>query len=220
MTTAGLGCGAGCQYIPMARTTHAELVFSALRYVTEILAEGDVHSVLDLGLRLDQVARLQRLTLQDLQHLSQVRAHFLNVSVDPVCFDRVLEHMERSKRGEALQDELIRLRAPLPMMRAFFGLTNAEYAARRKLLGMSGAGVGRPPAPSEADERRIWDAWQAAGEQPLEERYLTVGRATGVPLSIVWSLVRTWETDGLASPGDGHASDATSVMPLARAGHR
>lgn len=204
----------------MARTTHAELVFSALRYVTETLAEGDVHSVLDLGLRLDQVARLQQLTLQDLQHLSRVRAHFLNVSVDPVCFDRVLEHMERSKRGEVLQDELIRLRAPLPLMRAFFGLTNAEYAARRKLLGMSGAGVGRPSAPSEADERRIWDAWRAAGEQPLEERYLSVGRATGVPLSIVWSLVRGWEAEGLDSPDSGRAKDTMKVVSLAQAEDR
>lgn len=204
----------------MARTTHAELVFSALRYVTETLAEGDVHSVLDLGLRLDQVARLQQLTLQDLQHLSRVRAHFLNVSVDPVCFDRVLEHMERSKRGEALQDELIRLRAPLPMMRAFFGMTNAEYAARRKLLGMSGAGVGRPPAPSEEDERRIWDAWRDAGDQPLEERYVSVGRATGVPLSIVWSLVCAWEADGLALPDGDHARDSRRIVPLAHAEDR
>lgn len=204
----------------MARTTHAELVFSALRYVTETLAEGDVHSVLDLGLRLDQVARLQQLTLQDLQHLSRVRAHFLNVSVDPVCFDRVLEHMERSKRGEARQDELIRRRAPLPLMRAFFGMTNAEYAARRKLLGMSGAGVGRPPAPSEADERRIWDAWQAAGEQPLEERYVSVGRVTDVPLSIVWSLVRAWEADGLASPDGGHTRDTARIVPPAHAEDR
>lgn len=204
----------------MAKTTHAELVFSALRYVTETLAEGDVHSVLDLGLRLDQVARLQQLTLQDLQHLSRVRAHFLNVSVDPVCFDRVLEHMERSKRGEVLQDELIRLRAPLPMMRAFFGMTNAEYAARRKLLGMSGAGVGRPPAPSEADERRIWDAWRAAGDKPIEERYVSVGRATGVPLSIIWSLVRAWEADGLALTDGGHARDAARVVPLAHAEDR
>lgn len=181
----------------MPRTTHAELVFSALRYLTETLAEGDIHAVLDLGLRLDQVTRLQQLTLQDLHHLSGVRAHFLNVTVDPVCFDRVLEHMERSKRGEAMQNELIQLRAPLPMMRAFFGMTNAEYAARRKLLGMSGAGVGRPPAPTEEEERSVWGAWSATADVPIEERYLRVGRDTGVPLSTVWALVRSWEADGL-----------------------
>jgi hypothetical protein len=199
------------------RTTHAELVFSALRYLTETLAEGDVHAVLDLGLRLDQVTRLQQLTLHDLHHLSGVRAHFLNVTVDSVCFDRVLEHMERSKRGEALQNELIQLRAPLPMMRAFFGMTNAEYAARRKLLGMSGAGVGRPPAPSEDEERSVWDAWRAAMDVAIEERYLRVGRETGVPLSTVWALVRSWEAHGL-TPSDRRHGGGPKVATLSHAG--
>lgn len=195
----------------MPRTTHAELVFSALRYLTETLAEGDVHSVIDLGLRLDQVKRLQQLTLQDLHHLSGVRAHFLNIVVDPVCFDRVLEHMERSKRGEALQNELIQLRAPLPMMRAFFGMTNAEYAARRKLLGMSGAGIGRPPAPTEDEERAVWEAWGAAGDAPLEERYLCVGRKTAIPLSTVWALVRSWEAEGLTGRDTGRPGKVVTL---------
>lgn len=201
----------------MPRTTHAELIFSALRYVTETLAEGDVHSVLDLGLRLDQVSRLQQLTLQDLHHLSGVRAHFLNVTVDPVCFDRVLEHMERSKRGDALQNELIQLRAPLPMMRAFFGMTNAEYAARRKLLGMSGAGVGRPPSPTEQEERVVWDAWRAHADVPAEQRYLQVGHKTGVHLCTVWALVRSWEADGLTLFDARDTGSTAKVATLSRA---
>lgn len=183
------------------RTTHAELVFGALRYLTETLAEGDIHAVLDLGLRLDQIARLQQLTLEDLRHLSGVRAHFLTVAVDPVLFDRVLEHMARSKRGEALQNELIRCRAPLAMMRAFFGMTNAEYAARRQLLGLGGTGVGRPAAPTEREERIVWDAWHAAAGVPIEERYLRVGRETGVALSTIWGMVRAWEAQELAPAG-------------------
>jgi len=185
----------------MPKTTHAELVFNILAYVTETLAEGDLHAALDLGFRLDQVERLQHLTLQDLHHLSRVRGHFMQARVDPVCFDRVLEHLERNKRGEALQNELIRLRAPVSMMQAFFGLTNAEYAARRKLLGMAGAGVGRPPAPSEDEEQRIWKSWQDAEGLPEAERYLHVGQETGVPLSTVWALVQSWEAEGLTSSG-------------------
>ncbi len=181
----------------MPKTTHAELVFHTLRYVTETLAEGDIHSVLDLGFRLNQIARLERFTLRDLYHISQVRTHFMDISVDPACFDRVLDHMERNKRHDALQNELIRLRAPLAMMRAFFGMTNAEYAARRKLLGMTGTGIGRPPAPSEDDEQRVWKAWQANAHHPVEARYLHVGQATGVPLNTVWALIRSWEATGL-----------------------
>lgn len=181
----------------MAKTTHSELVFHILRYVTETLAEGDIHAVLDLGLRLDQITRLQQITLRDLYHLSRVRTHFLDVAVDPACFDRVLDHIERNQRHDALQDDLIRQRAPLAMMRAFFGMTNAEYATRRRLLGLTGTGIGRPHAPSEADEHRIWQAWQEHARLPLEQRYLQVGDDTGIPLNTVWALIQSWEDGGL-----------------------
>ncbi|MDZ7840837.1 MAG: DUF2857 domain-containing protein [Gammaproteobacteria bacterium] len=187
----------------MSKTTHADLVFNILAYVTETLAEGDIDAALDLGFRVDQVERLQHLTLQDLHHLSTVRGHFMEVAVDPACLDRVLEHLQRNKHSETLQDELIRLRAPVAMMQAFYGMTNAEYAARRKLLGMAGTGVGRPPAPSEAEERQIWDSWQESVAMPLTERYLQVGRETGLPLSTVWSLVQSWKAEGLLSDATG-----------------
>jgi Protein of unknown function (DUF2857) len=196
----------------MPKTTHAELVFHTLRYVTETLAEGDLHAVLDLGFRVDQVARLERLTLRDLQAISQVRTHFLDVAIDSACFDRVLDHMERNKDQEALQDALIRLRAPLPMMRAFFGLTNAEYAARRKLLGLAGTGVGRPPAPSEEDEHRVWQAWQAQAHLSVEQRYLQVGQTTGVPLNTVWALIRSWEAAELLT--DKASGEKDNVISL------
>jgi Protein of unknown function (DUF2857) len=198
----------------MPKTTHAELVFHTLRYVTETLAEGDLHAVLDLGFRVDQVARLERLTLRELQALSQVRTHFLDVSIDSACFDRVLDHMERNKDQEALQDGLIRLRAPLAMMRAFFGVTNAEYAARRKLLGLAGTGVGRPPAPSEEDEQRVWQAWQAQAHLAVEQRYLQVGQTTGVPLNTVWALIRSWEAAELLT--DKASNEQDNVISLRR----
>lgn len=196
----------------MPKTTHAELVFHTLRYVTETLAEGDIHSVSELGFRLDQIARLEQFTLRDLHHISQVRTHFMDIAVDPACFDRVLDHMERNKRHGALQDELIQLRAPLAMMRAFFGMTNAEYAARRRLLGMTGTGIGRPPAPSEDDEQRVWKAWQNHAQHTLEQRYLQVGQSTGIPLNTVWALIQSWEAAGQLS--DEPSEDDPKVVQL------
>ena len=196
----------------MPKTTHAELVFHTLRYVTETLAEGDIHSVSELGFRLDQIARLEQFTLRDLHHISQVRTHFMDIAVDPACFDRVLDHMERNKRHGALQDELIQLRAPLAMMRAFFGMTNAEYAARRRLLGMTGTGIGRPPAPSEDDEQRVWKAWQNHAQHTLEQRYLQVGQSTGIPLNTVWALIQSWEAAGQLS--DEPSEDDPKVVRL------
>jgi hypothetical protein len=181
----------------MPRTTHAELTFQILRHVTEILSEGDVCSALALGFRASQIAQLERLTLRDLHRLSRAPTHFLSITVDPTRFDRLLSHVERGKQRESLQDELIRLRAPAVMMRTYFGMTNADYATRRRLLGLTGTGIGRPCLPSNADQERIWKCWQDHSRIPLEERYLEVGRATGVPLKDVWGLIRSWEADGL-----------------------
>jgi hypothetical protein len=178
-------------------TNHSDLTFHILRHVTVTLAEGDIRSVLALGFHVNQVARLERLTLRDLHHLSHAPAHYLSIAIDPVRFDRLLDHVDRDKQREALQNELIRLRAPAVMMRAYFGMSNADYAARRRLLGMTGTGIGRPCLPSDADQKRIWKCWQDNARAPVEERYLHIGRDTGVPLKDVWGLIRSWEADGL-----------------------
>ncbi len=182
------------------KTTHAELVFQTLRYVCETLADGDIQAVLDLGLRMDQIARLARFSLNDLRHLSDVPTHFMDVSVNAECLDRVIAHMERSREREALHDELIRNGAPYPMLFSFTGMTNREFAARRRLLGMSGSGRGRPPTPSEDDEQRVWAAWQASAQKPLEARYLHVSETTGVPLNLVWSMTDSWTFAGANRP--------------------
>lgn len=200
----------------MAPTTHTELMFHTLRHVTEALAEGEIRSVLALGFRLDQVARLEHYTLRDLRALSQVRAHFLDIAVDSAALDRVLDQLDRSKAYDALQDDLVRLRAPLAMMRALFGMTNAEYGTRRKRVGVSGTGVGRTPVPAEGEEQRIWQAWRANAHHPLAERYLAVGKSTGIPLKVVWALVQSWEADGLLS-GESGRSTAAPLHGVTRA---
>jgi len=120
-----------------------------------------------------------------LRHPSQVRTRFLNVAVDAASFD----HIEHSHHDYALQDTLIRLRTPLKTMRAFFGMNNADYAARRHVLGLAGTDIGRPHGATEEEERLIWEAWHLNGYRPPEQRYLRVGRATAIPLNTVWGRV-------------------------------
>ena len=206
--------GAALASTTVSNTTHAELVFNTLRYVTETLADGDVHAVLDLGFRSDQVARLERLTLRDLRHLSHVRTHFLDVAVNAACFDRVLNHMRRNQHEYDLQEDLIRLRAPLEMMRAFFGMSNGEYAARRQILGLVGTGIGRPAAATEEEERRIWEVWHANRERPPRQRYLEVAKTTGIPLNTIWAVIREWKTAGVIAPPA--SADGANIVPLRR----
>jgi len=194
------------------KTTHAELVYQTLRYASETLAGGDIEAVLDLGFTVEQIARLAQLTLNDLRHLSQVRTHFLDVSVHVACFDRVLVHMDQNRHRESLYDELICQGASFPMLRAFTGMSNREFATRRRLLGMTGSGAGRPATPSEDDEQKLWNAWQSSSHLLHEERYLDASKTTGLPLSVIWSLINRWTA---FDDTEARTTD-TTVLPFRR----
>ena len=188
------------------KTPHAELVLHTLLYVSRTLAGGDVHSVLDLGFRPDQVARLRRLTLANLHRLARAPGHFLEVSVDPASLDRLLAHLERAQESDDLQDELIRARAPLAMMHALFQMTAVEFAGRRRLLGMESTGVGRPPGPTADQVTSCWNSWIAHGDLDRARRCLAAARSAELPLSSVWTLVQSWE-----AADHPHAPSATEA---------
>ena len=175
----------------------AELSFQILRYGCQRLAEGDVNALLDLGFLIDEIKAIEKLTLKELEHLSRLGAHFLTVKVNHSCFATSLRHVRHEARGERLQDELLRRRAPVAMMQTLFGMTTFQYANRRKLLGLGGIGVGRPSLPSEEENHAVWYAWHEHAHLPEPLRYLEISRKTDVPLNVIWALVQAWEQSGL-----------------------
>lgn len=204
------------------KTSHADLVLNTLLYVSKRLAGGDVHSILDLGFRPDQVSRLRGLTLANLHRLARAPAHFMAVSVDPVCLDRLLSHLERTQEVEHLQDELILQRAPLPMMNALYAMTAEEFSMRRKMLGMANIGLGRPPGPTPEQETTCWNAWTAHDDLDKAHRYLAVAQSTELPLCTIWSLVKSWETTDNRLTGlprqPAHAGKSKPIVYVAHVG--
>ena len=197
----------------------AELSFQILRYACQRLAEGDINALLDLGFLVDEIQSLEKLTLRELDHLSRLGAHFLDVRVDHLCFTASLRHVRREADSESLQDELIRMKAPAAMMQTLFGMTTLQYANRRKLLGLAGIGVGRPPAPSEAENHTIWYAWRDHASLPEAQRYLETGRTTGMPLNVVWALVQSWEDSAIPHRQDANqaiSDDPDEALALSR----
>lgn len=205
------------------KTPHAELVLNTLLYVSKTLAGGDVHSILDLGFRPDQVTRLRCLTLANLHRLARAPAHFMAVSVDPVCLDRLLTHLERAQEVENLQDELILQRAPLPMMHALYAMTAEEYSTRRKMLGMASVGLGRPPGPTPEQETTCWNVWSAHDDLDKPHRYLAVAQSTELPLCTLWSLVKSWEIADNRQEGiprrTAHTDTTNPIDSVAHIGH-
>ena len=189
-------------------TTHANITLNVLMYASELLAENDLHAIMDLGFRLEQVRRLQRLSMGDVLHLSQIPGHSLAVRIDARSIDHLLDHIERSRETVRLQNELLRCGACQDMMRTLYGILPHEYAVRRKLLGISS--TGRPPQLSEAEEKAILQAWRdSSGEPDPGARYLALAYQFPVPLSAIWRLVES-VTDPAPS---GHADKDTAHAP-------
>lgn len=136
----------------------AEVSFHILRYGAQKLAEGDLNALLEYGFSIEEIKAIEELTLQELDHLSRLGTHFLCVQVNHECFAAMLRRVHREASNKVLQNELIHMRAPAAMMRELFGMTNLEYANRRKLLSMAGVGVGRPPALPETEQIAVWQA--------------------------------------------------------------
>jgi hypothetical protein len=63
-------------------STHADLSFHVLRYALQRVHDGDLSAALDLGFTIDEIRSMEALTLNDLEHLSRLSAHFLRVQVD------------------------------------------------------------------------------------------------------------------------------------------
>ena len=195
-------------------SVNTELTFHLLRYSAQRLAEDNLKALFGLGFSLEEIQALEPLTIKELIHLSQLGEHFLDVNVNHQRFVHSLQHVRRETAGEALQNELLRRRAPAEMMAALFGMTPLQYANRRKLLGLFGIGVGRPALPDEHMERAILEAWQQHAQFSDGERFLATARETQLPLSVIWPLLHASETGKLP----GNADDCRTEVDLAPTG--
>ncbi len=199
-------------------TTHEpELVFQVLKAIAQAHACGRDEAVRRFGLSPAQAARLAALSMQELHELAQDGEHFFRLKVHGRALENMLAHLQEDERQRMLQDRLLHLGAPADMMAALFGMQPAECAQRRRALGI-GAPGGRPRHPSEEEERRIWKAWQATTGAGEAQRYETVASRCGVPLNVIWGLVRRWDAEGVlakapaapppADPGRAPAAEA------------
>jgi hypothetical protein len=193
-------------------SANAELSFHILRHSVQILAEDDLKSLFDFGFSTEEIQAIAALTIKELNHLGRLGERFLEVKVDHQRLARSLAHVRREAAADALQNELLLLRAPAAMMRALFGTTSIQYANRRKLLGLSGVGVGRPAVPCEETEQAIWKAWRQQAHRSEGERYRATAKETRLPLSVIWAVLRAWEAETRTCSGVGRGGMDLNVM--------
>ena len=180
-------------------STHADLSFHVLRYALQRVHDGDLSAALDLGFTIDEIRSMEALTLNDLEHLSRLSAHFLRVQVDHDTYRAMIHRVTEEAESKDTQDALLRAGAPRSLMAEMYGWSALQYAHRRRLLGITST-PGRPPQPTETEEADVWRHWRIHGQEPLAQRYLLAAAAAGVTVAVVHSLVRLWEQAGF-NPG-------------------
>lgn len=170
------------------------LAYHVLLYAIQALSEGDLKAIKDLDFTIDEIRQLSQLPVKAIKHLARMSSHFLEIKTDHSCFNKIMIHLHQELASDALQDELLRLEAPITMMSTLFGMSTTEYLQRQKLLGIPGRGAGRPALPSDDEQIAIWESWVKTEGMSLPERYQQVGQETGQPLRALWSLIQSWES--------------------------
>lgn len=180
----------------MQFSIHKIIAKAALEGLCQRLAAGDLSAVLSAGLTIEEVNALQNLRFPEWQQIMQQSNGFLHIDIDHELLRRAIERVHSVRVEEEQQDLMLRMMAPLPMMRELFGMHSNEYSNRRKIMGMKGSCVGRPPACDEETEINVWNAWQETAHiNPLWLRYVTVAEMTEKQLNVVWQVVRRFEAD-------------------------
>lgn len=202
----------------MQFSIHKLIAQAALEGVCQRLAAGDVSAVLAAGLTIEEVKALQNLRMPEWQQVVQHGNGFVRIDIDHELLQRVLERVELVREEDEQQNLMLRMLAPLPMMREIFGMHSTEYSGRRKMLGLEGTAVGRPPSCEEATEVNVWTAWQETEHiRPLWLRFVTVAEATEKPLNVIWQVVRRHEEVKEAEYPDGqHETTATCAKAEAK----
>ena len=170
------------------------LAYHVMLYAIQALSEGDLKAIKDLDFTVDEIRQLSQLPVKAIKHLARMSGHFMEIKTDHNCFNKIMVHLRQELANDALQDELLRLEAPITMMNTLFGMSTTEYIQRQKLLGIPGRGAGRPALPSDEEQVTIWESWVKTEGLPLPERYLQVARETERPLRALWSLIQSWES--------------------------
>jgi uncharacterized protein YjiS (DUF1127 family) len=193
----------------MRTTKEAELNAALLHFAAKCLVEGDEEALADLGLDRTDAEAIKSLHLTDIDHLNSIPFALLRrPAIDRALYRRLIEHIRHLHEVKTVRDALLALDAPLPMMQAYFGMEAAEYAELGRRLKVT-QHPGRPPDPSDEEERTIWHTYQSLAKPDPDaltlDDYLALCQRTNCSARTVWTtLHRSWDRSTPANPLRGH----------------
>lgn len=169
---------------------NSELNACLLRSVIGAYQQNDHQIFTEMGLTPALMDRARRMSADSFTRVCN-KFPIATITFDVRRFELMLDYAEREQEMDDLSNELITLGASQSMMEALTGIDPRNYRERRKLLGISPATLGRPPALDEQQAERLYAVLQQCPAADDErQRYLFLGQQTQLPLAQVWAHLK------------------------------
>lgn len=174
---------------------HSSIIKCICSAAFQALREGDEESLAAIGIRAQLAMELADLTLGEIEQLSQMASHFLELTVNFQVLEHMLRRAKEKEEEARLADDLLNLGASTPLMQELFGLSALTTNSRKRLLGLP-LDRGRPPNLSRGQRDEVISLWWSLRERypdlgNIRQRarlYREVAEQTGLSLAMIWPV--------------------------------
>lgn len=119
------------------KTMIAGIATNAL--LTQLIMElksGSIRRCEALGMTMEEIQALNRLSIEDLHYLISTPVSILTVCINHANLKMLMEQAQRERQRAQRIDRALALGGSIELMQRYFGLTPAEVSTRRRLSGI------------------------------------------------------------------------------------
>lgn len=141
--------------------------YMTLIFVLQAVREGNIKYCNTLGLTLNEIRELNKLSLDELFFISKTSLMFIDITVNHERLKNLLIRSRQELQHQQQINRAVRLGASHEILYKYFGLNTADVAARRRLLGIT-IPNGRTVIPDENTDAKIWLLWKKKHQDNTE----------------------------------------------------
>lgn len=142
----------------MTTSVNKKLNFSILTIALELMEQGKIKWLIDIGFNEEQLIKLKNIPYLQLLELSNTSVSFLSFKLNVPVFDLLLKTSNDYTRKAEMCDRAITLGASNEILFKYFGLSTTEISTRRYLLNVH-VTRGRSKKPNYEESEAIWKKW-------------------------------------------------------------
>lgn len=164
---------------------------SILKFIGTAYEKNDYRILKQLGLNDEQIQRLNKMPMNQIQRFRSLQAPLGKITIDPRHFDHCMNYVEKESNTDELKDQMINMGASAAMLDSLTGMDIIDYRARRIRLGLDKASQGRPASLNAEESIIVSQAW-VKHENTKDEltHYYEVGLDTNIALNKIWAYMK------------------------------